>query len=168
MKQLILLRHAKAVTKAAVQDFDRVLAPEGRREMERIAANLRASSIAPDLALVSPAARTRETWALTRIGGGAPRFEQSIYDAEVETLMELVRAVPDDIGRLMLVGHNPGIEELALLVGGEGAKPSIGGGLPTAALAVFDLPEGRWADLAAGTGSLVHFAIPASLASPDG
>ena len=76
--------------------------------------------------------------------------------------MTLVRSAPDGAGRLMLVGHNPGIEELALFVGDEAAKPSIGGGLPTAALAVFDLPEGRWTDLAAGTGRLVHYATPAS------
>lgn len=165
MKQLILLRHAKAVAKAAVQDFDRVLAPEGRREMDRVAADLLASSIRPDLALVSPAARTRETWALTRIEGVAPRFEPGIYDAEVEMLVALVRSAPDDVLRLMLVGHNPGIEDLALLVGGEDAASLIGGGLPTAALAVFDLPEGRWADLADGTGRLVHYA---TLAARDG
>lgn len=168
MKQLIILRHAKAVARAAARDFDRVLAAEGRREMDRVAADLVASSIRPDLALVSPAARTRETWRLARIEGIAPRFEPEIYDAEVETLVTLVRSAPDDASRLMLVGHNPGIEELALFVGDGDARPSIGAGLPTAALAVFELPEGRWADLAGGTGRLLHYATPASLAERDG
>lgn len=112
MRQLILLRHAKAVA-AADDDFERALAAEGREAAPRVAAALAAAGAAPEIALVSDAKRTRETWELAKasFGKAEEKFLHSLYHAPAETLMqEAERAGAEAV---VLVGHNPGLHDLA-------------------------------------------------------
>lgn len=174
MKRLILLRHAKAVAKDAADDFSRVLAPRGRADMTAIAAYLAGQADRrPDLALVSPAARTRETWALAqaKIGAIATAFEDEIYEASPEQLLDVVREADGILAdgpteTLILVGHNPGISELAQLLvasGESAARDELGRGMPTAAAAILDLDIAAWRELQPGTARLVAFVSPDAL-----
>lgn len=167
MKRLYCLRHAKAVAKDPADDVDRVLAPRGRRQMKAVAGFMGETRIRPDRALVSPAARTRETWTRTGLKGVPTTFEPRIYEASLETLLDVVRGA-DDVGQsLMMVGHNPGFEELmSRLAGGIGephALARLAAKVPTAALAIFDLPVERWAETRLGSGRLIGFVTPAWL-----
>ena len=156
--RLVLLRHAKAVGKDEA-DFDRVLAPRGQAQMAAVARYLAGrdgKAIRPDLALVSPAARTRETWAATKLAKVEARFEPTIYEAPPKTLLALVRAVEAGPRTVMLVGHNPGIEDLAdKLTGGEASE------FPTAALAVIAFEASAWGEIRRGR--LERFVTPDDL-----
>jgi phosphohistidine phosphatase len=167
MKRLILLRHAKAVGKDAASDFDRVLAPDGRAQMEAIAAHL--ASTPCDLALVSPSARTRETWNLARRPDVPVRFDQRIYEASDQQLLAVAQEADPQAGSVILVGHNPAFEELALdlvRAGEQGeAAERLRGGMPTASVAVTEFDVDSWRQLSRRTGRLVSFETPASLGS---
>jgi phosphohistidine phosphatase len=147
MDRLILFRHAKAESQAASgDDFDRPLAPRGRREAQAMGEQLAALGFRPDLALVSPALRTRETWEIA--AGAAPaaetRFERALYNAEPRDIRRLAEAAGEGRGTVVVVGHNPGLQELAVSLLQEGAAPAAflaraQRHFPPAALAVFDL-----------------------------
>lgn len=115
MRQLILLRHAKAAVDSDTgEDFDRPLAARGREDAPVVAQALKDAGADPQLALVSAAKRTRETWALVSgvLTGVEVRFVEELYLATAETLL---RAVEDSgVQRLIVVGHNPGLQELAI------------------------------------------------------
>lgn len=163
MKRLILLRHAKAVSKKAGPDRDRVLAEEGRREMEFVARHVAEAGIRPDLVLVSPAARTRETWSLSGLEDAAVRYDGSIYDAPADTLLGLVRSADRSVETLMMVGHNPGFEELAaelVQAGPEREVDAVRQGLPTAALVAIEFDVEDWRGVSPRTGRLVGFFAP--------
>lgn len=160
MKRLLLLRHAKAVAKNAA-DFERVLAPRGRADMAAVARYLAAERLAPEVALVSSAARTRETWSLAGLDAVPARFDRRIYEAERSDLLDILRSVEDEAGSAILVGHNPAIEELAQAMLGDPGP--LRPGFPTAALAVIDLPAAAWRELAPGSGRLDRFVTPATL-----
>lgn len=162
MKRVVLLRHAKAVAEAAGGDFDRALSPEGRSDMALVADALRALPVRPDSAVVSPARRTRETWELAGLTDVALRFVQAVYDADPETLLSVLREGPEGSDVAILVGHNPGIEELAgnLLASPD---PDLGRGMPTAAAAVLTCPVELWSALEYGSASLERYVTPASL-----
>lgn len=140
MKQLILLRHAKAVpADQADDDFDRPLAERGREDAPRMAAALVDAGAAPDIVLVSDARRTRETWELARpsFSKADVRFLKSLYLCPAEILMrEAERAGLD---RVMLVGHNPGLHDLAsrLAHRNNALETKLRNKFPTAAAAVF-------------------------------
>jgi phosphohistidine phosphatase len=170
MKRLILLRHAKAVAREA-DDFDRVLAPRGRAEMTAIAAYLAAQpDRRPDLALVSAAVRTRETWTLAQAGTGevATAFEDEVYEASPEQLLDVVHTADGILAdgateTLILVGHNPGISELAqmLVASGESvARRELARGMPTGAVAILDIDIASWRELRPGTARLADFVTP--------
>lgn len=169
MKRLILLRHAKAVAKDAVDDFERPLAPRGVAQMKALAVYFAQRGVAdglrPDVALVSPSARTRETWTRTKLTGITMQFEPSIYEATAAELLAMVRASAEVVGTLAIVGHNPGMEELAgKLVGSDEAEARAGlAAFPTAALAVVDFEIASWAHVGAGRGRLERFVTPAAL-----
>lgn len=115
MRQLILLRHAKAAADSETgEDFDRALAPRGREDAPVVARALLDAGANPQLALVSAARRTRETWELVSgvLTGVEVRFLDELYDATAETLLHLVEQ--SSVARLMVVGHNPGLQELAI------------------------------------------------------
>lgn len=167
MKRLYCLRHAKAVAKDPADDVDRVLAPRGRRQMKVLAGFIDETRIRPDRALVSPSARTRETWARTGLKGVPTIFEARIYEALPETLLDVVREADDAAQSLVMVGHNPGFEKLMRGLAGRVGEPHalarLAAKVPTAALAIFDLPVDRWAETRLGSGRLIGFVTPAWL-----
>jgi phosphohistidine phosphatase len=115
MRQLVLLRHAKAAVDSDTgQDFDRPLAPRGREDAPVVGKALADAGAEPELALVSAAKRTRETWELVSAAfpGVEARFLDELYDETAETLLHLVEHAK--VARLMIVGHNPGLQELAI------------------------------------------------------
>jgi phosphohistidine phosphatase len=169
MKRLILLRHAKAVSKQGARDFDRALADQGRAEMASVARFLGATEPPPDLALVSSARRTRETWDLARAGleDVATAYEERIYEASPEGLLAVLREAdgvtadgPDET--VVLVGHNPGISDLAqMLVGpADGGRAQLASGMPTAGIVIIDFDIEAWATMNEGTGRLAQVQNP--------
>ncbi len=119
MKRLTLLRHGHAEAHAEGGDFDRALDARGRAEVARAAAAIMNSVGKPDLILVSTAQRTQQTAAIFcehagNAGGAAMRGERSLYHASCDELLNIVHSIADEITHLLLVGHNPGISELAL------------------------------------------------------
>src|SRR5437868_2709399 len=128
MKKLTLLRHAKSGWDAPVaRDFDRPLNARGRKAARAMGREMRRLGLGFDRILASPALRVAET--LTEVAqgyGGAvdTSFDATIYLAPVDTLLALVRAADDADARLLLVGHNPGMEQLALLLSEAGALRS--------------------------------------------
>ena len=134
-RTLVLLRHAHAEADAGEGDFERALSERGRVDAERVGQHLAASGLSFARVLCSPARRARETLALA-LPGAAATFEPAIYEALPGTLAALVDAGP---GPTLLVGHNPGLEQLvAFLVDGHSDAPR---GLPTAGLVQLAIPD---------------------------
>jgi phosphohistidine phosphatase len=131
------------------------LAPRGRRDAKRIAKHLVRLEIAPELVLCSSAERTRETLELVRPALGATstvRLEAELYAASAEELLERIRAVPE-VASVMLIGHNPGLQHLALLLASAGAELGrLEAKFPTAALATLRLANTAWRELSRGLG----------------
>ena len=171
MKQLFLLRHAKSSWgDPELADHDRPLAPRGRRAAKLIAKHLRRQGIVPELVLCSPAARTRETLDLIApaLGEGVPvQIEDQLYAASEQMLLERVRAVEDGIESLLLIGHNPGLEQLALLLAGSGEKvAALARKDPTGALVTLEF-SGPWPELGEGSAELTAFVTPKQLAGRE-
>lgn len=150
-RQLFILRHAKSSwNDPGLEDSERPLAPRGREAVELLAEHVRASGIRPEQVLVSPARRTRET--LEGVGpAGEIIVEPELYGATATGLMERLRAVPDEIGSVMLIGHNPAMQALALeLADRSSSDPSlverVSQKFPTGALATLEL-NASWAEL---------------------
>jgi phosphohistidine phosphatase len=169
MNRVYLLRHAKSSWKEpALPDRDRPLAPRGRRAAKAIARHLREQAIDPDLVLCSPARRARET--LERIEAaferGAVRIEPGLYAASPDALLQFLRATPATAESVMLIGHNPGLQELALAL----AHPSpqrekLARKFPTAALATLELSASGWRSLEPGSAELIGFVRPRDIAT---
>jgi phosphohistidine phosphatase len=164
MRRLILLRHAKSDWPDGVADPDRPLAPRGQEAAPKMAAYLAAQGLLPDRVLVSPARRTQETWAL--VAESVPARAETvpeIYEAPPERILAAIRRAPEEAGTLLVVGHNPGIGELAAALVGEGPRKlraRAAGEFPTAAFAVIDFEGESWAALEPGTGRLERFVRP--------
>jgi phosphohistidine phosphatase len=168
MKILTLLRHAKSGWDDPIKrDFDRPLNPRGRRAARTVGREMRSLGLAFDCVVASPARRVVETIEdiASAFGPLAPAYDERVYLAPVATLVELVHETPDAIGRLLLVGHNPGLEELALfLAGREGAlRSEVATKYPTSTLAEIALPVEHWSEVAEGQGRLVRFIRPRDL-----
>ena len=148
-RTLILLRHAKSDWSGDDSDIERPLAKRGRRQAPDTGKWLAANVDSIDLAVVSPARRARSTWELVAAELDTPprtRIDDRVYVASDRELLALVQELPDEIETVVLVGHNPGIEDLASLLTGESPP------MPTSALAVITW-TGTWSaagrDLAA-------------------
>jgi phosphohistidine phosphatase len=169
MKILTLLRHAKSGWDDPVtRDFDRPLNPRGRKAARTVGAEMKAQGLGFDLVLASPARRVIETLEEVEAAYGAlgPDYDQRLYLASAATLLEIVRSAPAEAERLLLVGHNPGLEELALrLTGGEGdtLRRQIEIKYPTATIAEIALPVDRWTDVRDGSGRIARFIRPRDL-----
>jgi phosphohistidine phosphatase len=168
MRILTLLRHAKSGWDAPVaRDFDRPLSPRGRKAARAMGREMKRLGLGFDLVLASPAARITET--LTELAQGyggavATEFDEHIYLASAETLLGIVRAADDANERLLIVGHNPGMEQLSLLLAGGGAlRDRIAAKYPTGALAELCFEGARWRDVTAGAGRLERFILPRDL-----
>lgn len=171
MRRLILLRHAKSDRPAGLADRDRPLDDRGRRAAPAVAAHLAEAGLRPALALVSAAARTRETWAAMAAALGDPetRLHPEIYEAPAGRILEVVRAAPDTAATVIVVGHNPGLGDLAAALAGAGPQAALSRlsfEFPTAAYAVIDFDTARWAEVAPGRGRLERFVRPRDIA-PD-
>ncbi|MFG1479406.1 histidine phosphatase family protein [Xanthobacter sp. V4C-4] len=170
MRRLILLRHAKSDWPDGVVDQERPLAPRGRSAAPRIGAYIAQQGLGADRVLVSPARRTRETWEL--VSGKMPPVptmasEPRLYDASAARLLAVVREQPRQIHTLMLIGHNPGMEDLASTLVAGGSAPDLerlSEKFPTGALAVIDLPVDDWCAATPGSGRLDRFVVPRDLA----
>jgi phosphohistidine phosphatase len=167
MKRLYLLRHAKSSwDDPTLADHDRPLAPRGRRAAKVMAKHLGRKGIAPELVLCSPSRRTRQT--LTRIAPSMGKsadvqIEPELYAASAPVLLEVLHEVPDEVESVMLIGHNPGIQDLALSLGRAGSKSArVRSKFPTAALATLE-HNGSWRQLAPGSAKLVSFVKPKEL-----
>jgi len=154
-RELLLLRHAKASRTADVEsDYDRPLTKRGRRDASRIARWMMTHELVPDRIVSSPARRARETTELVLdefgLAADAVRWDERVYDADVPALLAALADVPHDARRVLLVGHNPGLEELVRHLGGATVRdPERGKFLPTCALAHLRV-ESPWPELRAG------------------
>ena len=152
MSRLYLLRHAKSSwDDPALADHDRPLAPRGRKAAKAIGAYLHEHDIEPELVLCSSAARTRQT--LERVGLTG-QIEDTLYGAGASALLARLHEVPDDVASVMLIGHNPGMQQLAFDLAGLDDK------FPTAALATLECDG--WSDLERA--ELVDYVKPRDLA----
>ncbi len=169
MLTLYLFRHAKSAwDDPSLADVDRPLAPRGERAAPAMATYMSTQGLQPDLVLCSAARRTRDTWALMAGTLGQPRttYLEEIYEAEAPALAAAIRRAPADARRLMLIGHNPGLQDLSLSLIGSGdraGRKALAEKFPTAALAVIDFDIETWRDLAPATGGLTLFMIPKCL-----
>src|SRR5206468_3487767 len=135
MPNLVLIRHSKAEAQRD-DDHSRRLAPRGRAD----AAELRTwlDGVVPDRVVVSTALRTRQTWESCSVGSVDAVYDDRVYDASVEDLREVIAATPDAVGTLVLVGHNPGVEQLAWeLDESDAARDQSNRGMRTSGAAVF-------------------------------
>jgi phosphohistidine phosphatase len=151
MRRLILFRHGKAdVAGLAGGDQDRPLTARGRADSARTADWLRAAGYLPDLALLSPSLRTRMTWdcAVPAFSGAKAEARQELYLAAPETILQVAQAAPPAAGTVIVVGHNPGLQELAVELAAAGEAPAaqicrLAEGFPTAAVAAFGISDDR-------------------------
>lgn len=170
MRRLILFRHGEAQHPAGMNDRERVLTGAGRAQVRLAAGYLRHAGLMPDFAAVSPATRTRETWGeLSAVfDRDVPVLsEQRLYNAGAETVIDVIRDTDDDAEAAMVVGHNPGLQDVALFLAGSGdgaAAMRLARGLPTAGFAVLAF-EGSWAQAGGGVMRLERFVVPEDLAA---
>jgi phosphohistidine phosphatase len=174
MLRLMLLRHAKTEKAAPGQrDHPRRLNSRGHKDAPLIGAYIARHELMPDLVLVSGATRTRETWDLVAPElSASPRvtYDERLYDAGPDAILTVVKETPPDVRTLMLVGHNPGLHDLARLLIASGdveARERLNEGLPTSGLAVIDFPGKTWRKLHPHGGRLERFVSPRSLAAAD-
>ena len=167
VRRLHLLRHAKSSwDDRALSDRDRPLAPRGRRATIRLARWARKHDVRPKLVVSSSALRARETLQGVLPGLGEPDvwIEVALYAASAETLLDRVRALPDEAEEAMLVGHNPGIADLLLLLAEPGElRERAEGKVPTGALATLEADIESWSELEPGGARLVSFVVPREL-----
>jgi phosphohistidine phosphatase len=172
MLRLLLLRHAKAASPSGMLDIDRPLARRGREAADLMGRYLRDEELLPDLVLVSPARRTLETWDLVQpaLGDTETRHDQRIYEAPVVRLLDVLRETNPKAATLLMIGHNPGFEDLAKLLIADGDRDGVqrlSQKYPTAGLAVIDFPQEGWSEIGRKSGRLERFVTPKSLGSGD-
>ncbi len=167
MRTLFLLRHAKSSwDDSTLADHDRPLAPRGRRAARRIADYFRSEAVRPALVLCSSARRARETLAEVRPALGEQaevRVTDELYGADADEMLHRLRALGQDIASVMIVGHNPGLHDLALELAGDGDEAAIAQlhtKFPTGALATLQLGRTRWDELAPGQAYLASLVLP--------
>lgn len=165
MRRLILLRHGKAAPHGAAPDFERSLVSRGIEESRQVGSYLAEEGIIPDLALVSPAFRTRETWqaAALALGDVAVRFEPDLYLSSSDQVLHVIQEHGADAKTLILVGHNPSLHDLAVELVDHGDRYAFARmreHFPTAAFAVLDLAQGTWRDLKRHAMRLDRFRVP--------
>lgn len=160
-RRLIVLRHAKSAWPDGVPDHERPLGPRGLRDAPKLGGWLRDNGYVPEHVLCSTARRTKDTWAW--VAGELPSEPQVDYDDELygagpEEFLDAIRRIPDSVTTLAVVGHEPGVSELTLLLAGYGDDTrQVQTKFPTGAAAVLDTGD-SWAGL--GSARLVAFFRP--------
>jgi phosphohistidine phosphatase len=162
-RRLYLLRHAKSSWKeAGIPDHDRPLAGRGRKAAKAMAKHLRAQRVRPDLVLCSSATRARQTFErLEPLGAREVHIERELYGADAATLLARLRDVPEGVGSVMVIAHNPGLEDLTRVLAR--SDDDLGEKFPTGALATLPFGDRDWASLERGTAALVDFVRPREL-----
>ncbi len=153
---LVVLRHAKSDWSGDEDDIERPLAARGRRQAPEAGRWLDGHLPGVDLALISPAVRARETWELAAAELDDPppaRIDERVYGAGSSGLLAVVQDAPEDADTVVLVGHNPGVEELIARITGEWVT------MPTSAMAVLAVP-GTWASVGHGAETLTASGRP--------
>lgn len=162
MKTLLLLRHAKSSWKEpGLRDFDRPLNKRGQRAAPLVGEFMKERDVRPDLIISSPAVRARQTAALVVERGGLQaelRYDERIYEADVPALLKVVSQIDEAAETVLLVGHNPGLQELLKFLTGEEQE------FPTAALALISLEPDKWSNVEQRSGRLKWLVTPKSLA----
>jgi phosphohistidine phosphatase len=165
--ELMLLRHGKSDWSIFGADYDRPLAKRGKRDARQVGLWLSRRGLEPDLIVTSPAKRARSTARRAAVNMGMEKGsiirDGRIYAADVSDLLQIIRECPASAGRVMLVGHNPGFEELVEYLADTGVKiPQDGKLMPTATLALMTL-AGGWDSAGAGSVRLEDIVRPAAM-----
>lgn len=168
MKTVTLFRHAKSGWKDSpeIDDFDRPLAERGIKAARQMGRIIWDYGLRPDLILCSPSVRTRQTLSLAgpEAWDKLPKvvFDDRLYHGDVPTMMKILKSLPEDVAHAMIVGHNPGLQSLAvrLAAAENGAGERLSEKFPTAAIASFTSQAPRWAELSAASGKLRLFITP--------
>jgi len=170
MRRLILLRHAKSDwDMPGKRDHDRALAARGREAAAKIGTYMSRHALRPDLVLCSTAMRTRQTWELisAEYADEIPvEYDDRLYEVDADTILDAVKRIAADIHVLMLIGHNPGIRDLAELSIASGdveARQRLIEKFPTAGLAIIDFQVDNWRKLHTRSGRLDRFVVPRML-----
>ena len=169
MRRLFLVRHAKAELSVGRDDYARKLTERGRADAGRVAKALAGRHFLPDVLIHSGAARAKRTAEIFAAEWGSKvELEQDarLYDASLTTLLDRTRALRDEHKRVGLVGHNPGLGELAMALTGSGAEPQrhrLAAKYPTGAVAVLDFSIQRWEQVDRNSGMLALYLTPAEL-----
>jgi phosphohistidine phosphatase len=170
VKTLTVMRHAKSSgDDPNLNDFDRPLNERGRKSARAMGKELKHRGVKFDRVFASPAMRVRET--LNDFADGYDqqldvRFAPEIYEATVERLLNLVRELPDDVAEPLIVGHNPGLQELLVELTGDDRdklRHRIVAKFPAAAVATVRLPADRWSDIELGSGEIAELILPKEL-----
>ena len=170
MSLLTVLRHAKSSwDEPGLDDFDRRLNERGRKAARRVGREMKRRRIRFDHAIASPAVRVRETIEELAKGYGklpGVSFEPQIYDASAAALLHIVRCIPEIAHAPLLVGHNPGLQQLVLALArddGDGIRDRVAEKYPTAAVAMIELGSTRWDEVETHSGTIVELILPREL-----
>jgi phosphohistidine phosphatase len=170
MRRLILFRHAKAEpAEQGLEDRARSLVERGRKDAGKIGAYMKSHGLSPDRAIISPAARTQETWKYTAAAfkpSPAAMTADKLYDATPHAIFAIIKDAPASAHTLMVVAHNPGLHEVALMLIASGdidARERLREKLPTAGLVIIDFAFDDWDRLHPQSGRLERFVSPKSL-----
>ncbi len=171
MKTVTLFRHAKSGEKdnPNIKDFDRPLAKRGLKVAPKMGMAMREHKLRPNLILCSPSVRTRQTLSLAAAEAwdNSPRvrFDEGLYYASAKTMLKILQEIPEDVSHVMIVGHNPGLQELAveLAMPGSKTREQIEDKLPAAAIVTFEFPTDMWEELKPGEGEPRLFLSPSML-----
>ena len=160
MKYLTLIRHAKSDWgRNDLADFDRPLNPRGKKTAPLMGRRLAERGTIPELLISSPAKRARKTARLIARELGIPKhtivYQPEIYAAGEETLVEIIGSLPEHCNYAALIGHNPGISELAAWL-----CPNPPGWMPTCAILTLELDSGSWKEVSRGCGHILHYDYP--------
>ncbi|HVH37004.1 MAG TPA: histidine phosphatase family protein [Sphingomicrobium sp.] len=174
MKQLAIFRHAKSDWgNPGLTDFDRPLNKRGRKAAKKVGRELKSRGLALDQIVCSPATRAKETVERFAVGYEsvpAVSYEPKLYMCSTGTLIEIINALPDEAGTVMIVGHNPGFHDIVLRMtrpDGNGMREKVGANYPTGAFALIDFPVGSWAEVEPATGEIRQVIFPRELRRPE-
>ncbi|GAA1427615.1 histidine phosphatase family protein [Streptomyces thermospinosisporus] len=166
LRRLVVLRHAKSARPVGVPDHERPPAPRGLRDAPAAGRALAEAGLLPDLAVCSTAVRARRTWELAAgewTGVPPVRYDRRLYGADAADLLAVVREAPEDVRTLLLVGHNPGLEDLVLDLAGDAVDDTLAAvrtKFPTSAVAVLAWHGTTWRDLDTGGALLTSVTVP--------
>ena len=170
MKTVTLFRHAKSGEKdnPRIDDFDRPLSDRGLKSAPKMGAAMRDHHLRPDLILCSPSVRTRQTLTLASAEAWddppKTRFDERLYEASAQTILDVLKEVRAGVHHVMIVGHNPGMQDLAVMLAVDGReRQHLKDKLPTAAVVTLEFDEKRWKDLQPATGHVALYITPNTL-----